>query len=145
MLVIIGHCDNYNNSYKAQNKFVKEELIMVNNPTTNKQREKCEEYNVSDLYILTTYRKRRVDSETTRYITEYFIGVKDDEEYYEFFSNVHLNMLEGTVPPEFDKPFVSEVIPLNTVINISTIERNQIFNYILNFNAEERSALDVVD
>ena len=118
---------------------------MLNNIITNKQREKGEEYNVSDLYILTTYRKRRIDSETTRYITEYFIGVKDDEKYYEFFSNVQLNMLEGTNPPEFNKPFVSEVIPLNTVINISKIERNQIFNYILNFNAEERCALDIVD
>ena len=47
---------------------------MLNNPTTNQERGKSQLYDVNNLYIITTYRKVRADFETTRYITEYFIG-----------------------------------------------------------------------
>jgi len=118
---------------------------MGNNPTPNREREKSQLYDVSNLYILTTERKVRADFETTRYITEYFAGVKDVDNYHEFFSNVGLNMLEGDEPSEFDKPFISKVAPLNQFVNSSTIEKQDIFYLIVNLNAMDRCALDVID
>ena len=118
---------------------------MLNNPTTNQERGKSQLYDVNNLYIITTYRKVRADFETTRYITEYFAGIKDAEHYHEFFSNVGLNMLEGEEPLEFDKPFISKVVPLKQFVNTSIIEKQDIFYLVVNLNAMERCALDVID
>lgn len=117
---------------------------MLNNPTTNQERGKTQLYDVNNLYIITTYRKIRADFETTRYITEYFAGIKDAEHYHEFFSKVELNMLEGEEPSEFDKIFISKVAPLKHFVNTSTIEKQDIFYLIVNLNAMERCVLDVI-
>lgn len=118
---------------------------MLNNPTTDQERGESQLYDVSNLYIITTYRKVRVDFETTRYITEYFAGFKDADHYREFFSTVELNMLEGEEPSEFDKPFISKVAPLKQFVKTSTIEKRDIFYLIINLNAMNRYALDVID
>ena len=102
-------------------------------------------YNVSDLYILTTYRKISVDFKTTRYITEYFVGIKDTDNYYELFSNVCLKMLEGRELPVFDKLFISMVTPLNQYVTSSTIEKQDVFYLIVKLNALNRCALDVTN
>ena len=118
---------------------------MGNNSHTQSREEKNQMYDVSDLYIITTYRKISADFETTRYITEYFVGIKNTDNYYELFSNVCLNMLEGQEPPMFDKLFVSMVTPLSQYVTGSTIEKQDVFSFIVKFNGLNRCALDVTN
>ena len=95
--------------------------------------------------FFTTKRKIRADFETTRYITEYFVGIKKFDKYHEFFSDVGLNMLEEHEPSEFDKPFISEVSPLKEFVNSPTIDKQALFYLIVNLNAMDRCALDIID
>ena len=118
---------------------------MGNNSRTQSRVQKNQMYDVGDLYILTTYRKISADFETTRYITEYFVGIKDTDKYYELFSNVCLNMLEEQEPPVFDKPFISRVTPLSQYVTGSTIEKQDVFYLIVKLNALNRCTLDVTN
>lgn len=112
--------------------------------TTQKPKQKGGKlYDVTKLYLLTTQQKVKVDSQTIRYITEYFVGTGDSENYYEFFSNVRLNSLEVNEPPIFDKPFISDVAPLYPLVKVSIIDKETLFNLITNINALDRCALDV--
>ncbi|WP_458456954.1 hypothetical protein [Methanobrevibacter sp.] len=117
---------------------------MDNTATNNREREKNELYDVSNLYLLTTERKTVADFETTRYILEDFVGIKREDKYYEFFSNTELNMEKDGEPSEFDKLFISKVKPLSEYIQSSTISKQDIFAYLIKINSCNRSVLDII-
>ena len=132
--------------YEQEEKDIENAINTLNKIAQNKSMsEKNQTYDVGDLYILTTYRKINADFETIRYITEYFVGIKDTDNYYELFSNVCLDMLEGQEPPVFDRLFVSKVEPLSQYVANSTIEKQDVFYFIVKLNALDRCALDVTN
>lgn len=115
------------------------------NTPKRREWEKRKRYAVSDLYMLTTYRKVRSDYETTRYITEYFVGRKKAGKYYEFFSELELKESYNFQLSEFDTLFITDVKPLHKYEKSSTINKQGIFNLLLKQNALERVVADIME
>lgn len=112
----------------------------------SKVRSNAEKYKVSDLYLLTIKRKVvYVTGVSTLYITEFLLGVLKKGKYHELFSDLELSKMEGDNPPSFDIPFVSKAEPLSESVNKTILNKQELFEIILNINTFRRSAWDVDD
>lgn len=63
--------------------------------------------------------------------------------HIDVYVSEYIQVIYGQI--EFDKPFISKVVPLKQFVNTSTIEKQDIFYLVVNLNAMERCALDVID
>lgn len=104
---------------------------------------KKDEYDVSKLYILTTYRSVKIDNNVTRLYTEYYIGKKSEEGYEEIFSGVQFHVKESNLPEELNKVYVLEAVPLSTRYRKSgMIDRSALFYFITDMNSQQRTTAD---
>lgn len=96
-------------------------------------------YNVEDVYVLKTYIVSNINDETglgPRCITCYFLAKKEEEKYFELFSNVEIKKESSY----FNEPVIEEVKPLTYYINDKykrrTMESKLLFDFLLNLNME---------
>lgn len=96
-------------------------------------------YNVEDVYVLKTYIVSNINDGTglgPRCITCYFLAKKEEDKYFELFSNVEIKK-EGEY---FNTPVIEEVKPLTDYISDEykekTMESKLLFDFLLNLNME---------
>lgn len=96
-------------------------------------------YNVEDVYVLKTYIVSNINDGTglgPRCITCYFLAKKEEDKYFELFSNVEIKK-EGEY---FNTPVIEEVKPLTDYISDTCKKRcmdsKLLFNFLLQLNME---------
>lgn len=96
-------------------------------------------YNVEDVYVLKTYIVSNINDGTglgPRCITCYFLAKKEEEKYFELFSNLEIKKELSY----FNEPVIEEVKPLTDYINDKykrrTMESKLLFDFLLNLNME---------
>lgn len=96
-------------------------------------------YNIDEVYVLKTYIVSDINDGTgagPRCITCYFLAKKEEEKYFELFSNVEIKKESSY----FNEPVIEEVKPLTDYINDKykrrTMESKLLFDFLLNLNME---------
>ena len=96
-------------------------------------------YTVEDVYVLKTYIVSNINDGTglgPRCITCYFLAKKEEEKYFELFSNLEIKKELSY----FNEPVIEEVKPLTDYINDKykrrTMESKLLFDFLLNLNME---------
>ena len=126
----------------------KEESCMRALEAQIKHFNKCKNYKVSELYILTVKCKIPTcyagdEISSIRINTEYFIGEKVNEDFADVFSNIEIPSIisqseEIVVPPMFFKPYVSSIESLQNYIKEDYIKSKDLFDFVLLYNIKKR-------
>ena len=113
---------------------------------------KCKNYKVSELYILTVKCKIPTcyagdEISSIRINTEYFIGEKVNEDFADVFSNIEIPSIisqseEVVVPPMFFKPYVTSIDSLSNYITKDYITQKELFDFILLYNIHNRGGFE---
>lgn len=97
----------------------------------------AKEYDINEVYVLKTYIVSNINDATglgPRCITCYFLARKEEEKYYELFSEVEIKH-EGSY---FNVPVIEEVKPLTDYINDTCKKRHMdsrlLFDFLLDMN-----------
>ncbi len=93
-------------------------------------------YHIDEVYVLKTYILSTIDEGTglgPRSITKFFLAKKEDEKYFELFSNVEIKE-----DLSYNSPIIDEVKPLTDYISDEYKERTIefLFDFILRLNTK---------
>ena len=113
------------------------------------------EYDPKDIYLLLT----EITSSHNdgrgfgpRYVKEYFLAYKEDEELYELFSGIRIEKEEdthsdGCVFRHFDTPYITEVVPMTKCIKKpeEKITSDLLFAFLVDINTTLRVSSKTLD
>ena len=106
-------------------------------------------YKCSEVYVLTTTITSSSDKNDNNYcgpmcITWYFLATKQEDKYYELFSDINImeekdTHANGIVEKEFDRPYITEIEPLRKYMmdkKAKKIKKQILFDFITMMNVD---------
>lgn len=96
---------------------------------------------VNNLFVVNVLRCVRINLSMVRHISENYLATKVEDNFYEFSTGYNFGRLlkyDSSFTPDFERMYVTNVIPLNRYYSCESLSKKILFKFITDLNSYER-------